>query len=126
MRTYRYDLGFAVDGVPIPDPTGFDGEIADLDSSAERDGTGLLHRNKVAQKTNVEMRYVNIDWEMCQKILQAFNHESVQFTYPDPNTGAPATIKAYAGNRKWPTVWMPAGAGSAGWYTNLTFSVIQY
>jgi hypothetical protein len=126
MRDYRYDLGFAVNGVPIPDPAGFSGETSDLDTSAERDATGLLHRNWVAQKVPLELSYTNIDWRMCETILKALNHASFQFTYPDPNVGRLRTGTYYVGNRKWKSVWMPAGEGPAGWYVDLTFSVIEY
>lgn len=126
MRGYRYDLGFAVNGTPLPDPSGFSGETADLDTSAERDATGMLHRDRVATKIPVVMTYTNITWDMCQTILQAVSPAEFQFTCPDPNTGALRTGTYYAGNRKWDTVWLPAGEGPAGWYADLTFSVIEY
>lgn len=126
MRLYKYNLGFAINGTPIPDPSGFSGETSDLDTSAERDATGLLHRNWVAQKVPTEMTYTNIDWDMCQSILAALNHPSFQFTFPDPNVGTLRTGTYYAGNRKWDSVWMPSGELPAGWYVNLTFSVIEY
>ena len=126
MRRYTYHLGFAVNGVPLPDPAGFGGETSDLDLSGERDTTGYLHRDFVAQKVPTELRYKNIDWGMCNTILQAVNSPDFQFTFPDPNVGGLRTGTYYAGNRKWNAVWMPEGENEEGWYADLTFSVIEY
>lgn len=126
MRLYRYDLGFAVDGVPIPDPAGFTGETADLDVAGERDTTGYLHRDPVAQKVPTELRYTNITWEMCNKILVLLNKPEFQFTFPDPNVGGLRTGTFYAGNRKWEAVWLPSGEEPSGWYGNLTVPIIEY
>lgn len=126
MRKYSYKLGFAVNGVAIPDPSSFSGETSDLDTSAERDTTGLLHRNWVAQKVPMELQYNNIGWPMCKTILQALNSPEFKFTFPDPNTGQNRTGRYYAGNRKWQAVWMPAGSSEDAWIVTLTFSVIEY
>ena len=126
MRKYTYHLGFAVNNIPLPDPSGFSGETSDLDTSAERDATGLLHRKWVARKVPVELKYTGIDWGMCQAILQSVNHDKFRFTFPDPNTGQLRTGNYYVGGRKWDAVWMPKDEGPAGWYANLTFSVIEY
>lgn len=123
MSDYTYNLGFAVNNIPIPDPTEFSGETADLDLSGERDTTGMLHRNRVAQKVPVSLRYANIGWDMCQTILQALNSEKFRFTYPDPNTGRLRTGTYYAGNRKWDAVMMHSPEERR---VNLTVSIIEY
>ena len=46
----NYNLGFEIDGVPIPNPSSHGGTISALDLQAERDATGLLHRDYVATK----------------------------------------------------------------------------
>lgn len=126
MRTYTYTLGFAAGSTPLPDPSGFSGETADVDASGERDLTGTLHRDWVATKIPVQMQYTNIGWDMCQTILGAVNTPEFEFTYPDPNTGTTRTGTYYVGNRKWDVVWMPADADPADWFVNLSFSVIEY
>jgi hypothetical protein len=123
MRVYSYSMGFMAGSTPLPDPTGFSGEVADLDLSGERDATGLLHRDRVATKYPQEMRYQNIGWDMCQTILQAVSAASFSWTYPDPNTGALRTGTYYVGNRKWSVVWSP---DDREWVADLTFSVIEY
>lgn len=123
MRTYSYSMGFKIGGTAIPDPRGFSGEVSDLDLSGERDATGLLHRDRVATKIPVEMRYENIGWDKCSDILQLMTAASFSFTFPNPNTGALTTGTYYVGNRKWDTVWAP---DDGEWLTNLSFSVIEY
>lgn len=126
MRKYNYSMGFAANGRPLPDPAGFSVEVADLDASGERDITGNLHREKVAQKVSLEMQYRNIDWNMAREILSAVNPEQYSFTYQDPRTGGMQSGSFYTGNRKCNAVWMPAGRSPAGWYADVTFSVIEY
>lgn len=123
MRQYTYNLGFAADGVPIPDPTGFEGEVSALDTSAERDLTGLLHRNYVATKLPIKLAFSNIDWGMIQQILTAVSKPSFQFTFPDPTTSGMSTKTCYAGDRKWSAVWLPKDGE---WIGSLNFSVIEY
>ena len=122
-RRYHYNLGFAVNGTPLPDPTAFSGETSDLDIAADRDTTGLLHREWVARKVPTAIEWKNIGWDMCQQILQLVNTPSFQFTFPDPNTGTTRTGTYYAGNRKWSAVWLPTGGE---WIATLSFSVIEY
>lgn len=126
MRDYKYSMGFAIDGVLIPDPVGFDGETADLDLSAERDVDGKLHRNMIddAEKVPVNMAYKNIDWDMLKYILrQLRNKPEFQFTFPDPNSDTfTRTGTFYVGNRKWNVVWAPEDKE---WVADLSFSVIE-
>lgn len=70
VRDYRYTMGFAVDGKPIPDPSGFSGSDSSLDTSAERDANGLLHRAMVATKHPLKIEWRNIEWNVITSILQ--------------------------------------------------------
>lgn len=121
-----YNMGFAIDGVPIPDPVGFGGSTSDLDTSAERDGTGLLHRQWVAQKVPTSMEYKNISWALCTELLKILNKPKFQFTFPDPNVGTTRTGTFYVGDRKWNCVWCPGTNGTMEWIAELSFSVIEY
>lgn len=126
MRTYKYSMQFAVDGVAIPDPAGFSGQTADQDLSAERDVTGKLKRSMIdnGEKVPTEMKYTNIDWDICKYILrQMKNKPQFRFTFPDPNADTPTrTGDFYVGNRKWDVVWAP---DEGTWLVNLNFSVIE-
>lgn len=96
----RYDMGFKVNGTPIPDPSGWAYEIADLDVSGERDATGLLHRDRVATKVNYSLEWRVLTWEELQVILSAVNADKFTLVAPDPRTFlGKYTGDYYVGNR---------------------------
>ena len=64
LREYRYAMGFKVDGQPIPDPAAFSGSDSSLDTSAERDANGMLHRAMVATKHPIKIEWRHIEWHM--------------------------------------------------------------
>lgn len=119
----RYDMGFAVNGSPLPDPTAYSGKESDLDTMGERDATGYLHRNMVATKYPLKMEYSNIPWEQLMEISKLLKADKFNFTFPSPFTGDLQTIEAYVGDRDFEAVWAPTNGG---WRANLSFSVIQY
>lgn len=123
MRQYSYNLGFAINGTPIPDPHGFSGSTSDLDTSAERGVDGYLHRNWVARKISTELQYKNISWDKLQEISTLMNTPQFSFTFPDPNTGTNRTTTCYAGDRNWTAVWLPTDGE---WIADLTVSIIEY
>lgn len=129
MRTYRYELGFKVNSTPLPDPVEYSGQTSDLDTDAERDLTGYLHRSRVAQKVPVKVKWTALDWDMLMTILSAVSGASFQFTFPDPNVGGLRTGTFYAGDRNWSGVRMPVTDDAEygkGWYFDLEFSIIEY
>lgn len=96
----RYDMGFKINGTPIPDPSGWDYEIADLDLSGERDTTGLLHRDRVATKVNYSLEWGVLTWEELQGILSAVNADKFTLEAPDPRTFlSKYNSDYYVGNR---------------------------
>lgn len=123
IREYRYTMGFRVNGIPIPDPAGFDGAVSDLDTSAGRDATGTLHRNKVATKHPMKFVYNNIEWEMFKAIAYLIKEDKFQFTFFSPATCDFQTITAYVGDREWKSVWCPADGE---YLCNMIFSIIEY
>ncbi len=125
-RIYRYDMGFAINGTPIPDPYGFSEDIADLDSAAERTSDGLLHRARIATKTPTQISYRNIGWDKCQEILALVTGEKFTFTFYDLNAAGMRTGDFYAGDRSVTHVWAPAGAPLSEKLVNLSFSIIEY
>ena len=64
VRTYNYKMGFKVNNVAIPDPSGFTGKVSDLDTEGGRDATGTLHRHRVATKFPLKLQYNAISYEM--------------------------------------------------------------
>lgn len=116
-------MGFLVNDFPIPDPKEYSGSVSDLDTSAERDANGLLHRTRVATKHPLKLAYEAIDWEMILRICELMKDDKFQFTYPDPRTGGMTTATCYVGNRDWNCKWFPFEGYRLG---SLNFSVIEY
>ena len=130
-RGYNFNMGFQINGSPIPDPSVFTGAASALDTSGGRDATGLLHRAYVATKHPLKLEYHSIDFEMMEYIMSKMRGESFQFTFPDPMEGY-ITIKAYVGDREWETqlaqsrVQEQSNAWKRSWLGNLSFSVIEF
>lgn len=123
-KEYHYDMGFAIDGVPIPDPQSFSGESSQLDTLGERNANGDLIRNLVATKRHPSIEYETIDWEMIRFIgNQVRGKEFFYFTYPDPfEQGGVITIYAYTADMKWKLTWAPTGGA---WIGDLKFNAIE-
>lgn len=122
-REYTYDMGFRVNQQPIPDPSGYSGSVSDLDTSAERDANGLLHRTRVATKHPLKLAYTALDWDMVMTICGLLTGDRFQFTYPDVRTGTLTTMIAYVGNRDWDCkMYEVEGRRLA----DLNFSIIEY
>jgi hypothetical protein len=122
IRGYSYSMGFAVNGVPIPDPSAFSGAVSDLDASGERDASGELHRDRVATKIPIKLKYNNWDWEMIKDLLIRVSADAFEFTFPNPVTGQLATDKRYVGDRDFELVLKT----QHGYIGNLSFSTIPY
>ena len=123
---YRWDLGFQVDGVLLPDPSEFSGAHSSLDLSGKRDANGLLHRQMVAIKNPLKIGWENIDKDMICKILALVKEEHFSFTYPDPVTGGMSTRTCYAGDRSWDFKHMINEYGRERYIGSLKFSVIEF
>lgn len=107
---YKYDLGYQANGFTFPDPSKFDFTLADLDTEAERDASGTLHRNRVAQKLTLDVSWDVLPWDLCASILQAVDSDSFSFSCPNPKTlTGTYTGTFYVGDRKVSTVWFPEG-----------------
>ena len=99
-RPYNYNLGIVANGVAIPDPAKWTYQVGDLDTSGNRDATGLLHRAYVATKINYEFSWNGLDWEVLQTIVQAVAAPKFSMTAPDPRTfNTTYTGDYYVGDR---------------------------
>lgn len=123
---YRWELGFRVGDVLLPDPSKFSGSHSSLDLSGKRDANGLLHRQMVAIKSPLKIGWSNIDRDMICRILDLVKTESFQFTYPDPVTGSLNTRTCYAGDRSWEFTQMVNEYGRDKYMGTLEFSVIEF
>ena len=122
----RYRMGFIIDGVAIPDPSGWEYEIADLDLSGERDTTGRLHRDRVATKMNYSLEWNVLTWESLQKILTAVTSAEFTLVAPDPRTfNTTYTGTYYVGNRSGRTHFYLADRDEIAVYS-LKLKLIEY
>lgn len=97
---YHYEMGFKIGDTPIPDPAKWQFEIADLDTEAERDMTGELHRKRVATKINHSLEWKGLEWAMVSTILSAVEPSEFRLTTPDPrNPHNKWSGRYYVGNR---------------------------
>ena len=122
-RSYSYRMGFAVNGIPIPDPSEYTGKVSALDASGDRDATGELHRDMVATKVPIKLKFKTWDWEMIQRVVSMVSGESFDFTFPNPATMSLTTMKAYAGDREFGVVLTNPDGSYMG---DLNFSVIPF
>lgn len=124
-REYKYEMGFLINGKPIPDPSAFSGAESDLDTLGKRAADGNLRRNKVAMKAPTKLEWDNIEWDMINYIGNLMNKsDRFLFTYPDPIRGL-ATMTAYCGDRNWEAVNCTDEAMSK-WIGSLKVSIIQF
>lgn len=100
VLTYNYQLGIKVGSTNIPDPSEWNYQVGDLDTSGSRDANGLLHRSYVATKINYEFSWKGLEWEMLQTILAAVNTPKFTLVAPDPRTfNTTYTGSYYVGDR---------------------------
>ena len=85
---FRYNavMGIKVNNIELPDPSEWNYQVGDLDTSGSRDATGLLHRAYVTTKINYEFNWNVLEWEMLQRIISAVNTPKFTLIAPDPRT----------------------------------------
>lgn len=94
----NYNLGFEIDGVPIPNPSSHGGTISALDLQAERDATGLLHRDYVATKQPFWLQYNCLPWSAAHNIIRLVaDKEEFNVRFRSLKTNSYVTLRAYAG-----------------------------
>lgn len=100
-RTYTHKMGIKVGDTYLPDPSEWNYQVGDLDTSGKRDATGLLHRAYVATKINYEFSWNALEWEMLELVLSTINKKpKFTMTAPDPRDfGKTYTGSYYVGDR---------------------------
>lgn len=123
-REYKYEMGFAINDVLIPDPSSFSGASSDLDTLGTRSTTGELHRNKVATKHHMKLSWNGLEWDMIRYIGDLLAQgDRFRFTYVDALDGL-QTIVAYCGDREWEALFC-ADTYDSKWLGTLSVSVIE-
>jgi len=82
-------------------PKDFQVTVLDIDDgqSSVRSSNGLLNRDRVAVKRQIDMTFGTLKWSEVSSILQAMSGIYFSFYYPDPMDGNYATRTFYVGNR---------------------------
>lgn len=97
-----------VDGVAIKTPSEFTWGLQDVSAdSAGRTQDALMHKDRIAQKITLNLAWNGLTFAETSTIVQAFNPEYVNVTYPDPLNGSTTTTKKfYVGDRSAPfKIW---------------------
>jgi len=112
-----------VDGIKIKTPTTFTWGLQDIsDDDSGRTQDMLMHKNRIAQKRNL-----NISWNITTPdetaiLLQAFNPEYIQVKYPDAMSGKDETRTFYVGDKSAPVrTWVQNNKR----YTTVGFDLIE-
>ena len=112
-----------VDGVVIKTPSVFSWGLQDIsDADSGRTLDLLMHKNREGQK-----RKISLAWNMPTKgetatLLQAFNPEYINITYPDALSGEDETRVFYVGDRSAPVqMW----SIDKKYYSSVSFDVIE-
>lgn len=122
----NYDMGVKFGGVSIPDPSVWNPTIADVDESAERDGTSVLHRNKIGQKINYAFKWRCLTWAEMASILNAVNAESFTAVTPNPYVkGGTRSGTYYAGDRSAETKYYWVDKEEVARF-DLSFNIIEF
>lgn len=112
-----------VDGVECPTPSEFTwGKIDVSDPNSGRTLDAVMHKNKVAEKVQLQLAWNGTDRAKTAKILQMFNPEYIQVTYPDAMSGTDLTKTFYAGDMSAPVkIWTVGNKR----YESVSFNIIE-
>lgn len=125
---YNVKMGFAINGVAIPDPASYSYKSQSVDVSAERDTTAHLHRKMVAVKYNVSLSWSGLDYATASAILIAVHADKFTFTFPCPeetsNNGL-HTGDYYAGDRS-VDILKASDDNQDKWIVSMSFDCIEY
>lgn len=92
----------AINGAQVKTPASLEVVIQDIDTKASRDSNGLLHRDRVAIKRKLTVKWGPLTVSDCSVILKAISGQFFSCTYLDPEEGGMVTKTFYTGDRTTP------------------------
>lgn len=112
-----------VNGTAIKTPSSFSWGLQDVsDSASGRTQDALMHKNRVAQKRKISLAWSNPTKDETAAILQAFNLEYINVTYPDAMSGTDETRTFYVGDRSAPMkMWTVNNKR----YSQVSFDIVE-
>ena len=113
----------SVNGTAIKTPSSFRWGLQDVsDSASGRTQDTIMHKNRVGQKRKIALGWNNPTKEEAAAILQAFNPEYINVTYPDAMSGTDETREFYVGDRSAP---MKMWTVKKKIYSQISFDIIE-
>lgn len=89
-----------VDGKEIICPSVFEWGLQDVSAAdSGRTEDTQMQKNRVGQKRKISLGWNGKSWKETSQILQAFNPEYIEVTYPDMLSGEYETRTFYVGDR---------------------------
>lgn len=121
-------MTFTVNGVnllPYLAAEGLKWKLSDLDApDAGRTLDGVMHRNRVAQKVDLEVTCRPLKTAEASVVLQAINPEWVTVVYDDPRAGTTLMKTMYSNNR--PATFLQQSWDGTGYvWSGITFPLIE-
>jgi hypothetical protein len=98
-------LVIKINGINIAKtPSEFSVDVMDLDdgSTTTRTVDGTLHRDRIAVKRKLNMRWNALTWDVLSELLESVSPVFFEVYYPDPMTGQYETKTFYVGDRQAP------------------------
>lgn len=112
-----------VNGITIKTPSEMTWGLQDVsDSAAGRTDDAIMHKNRIAQKRKLSLAWNNPTRVEAASILQAFNPEYIDITYPDAMSGLNETRTFYTGDRTAPFKMWTVGKKL---FSQVAFDVIE-
>ena len=104
-------------------PSSFSWGLQDVSAAdSGRTDDVVMHKNRVGQKRKVSLGWNGPDKAETARILQAFNPEYVDVTYPDAMSGKNETRTFYVSDRSAPMkIWTIDNKR----YTSVSFDIIE-
>lgn len=112
-----------VNGRAVKTPSALDWGINDISASdAGRTQDGIMHKNRVARKRKIALKWANPTPSETSSILSAFSGEYVNVTYFDPLDGRLETRTFYSGDQSAPVkIWTVNNKR----YSEVSFDIIE-
>lgn len=113
-----------IGGTVVKTPQSLEPIIQDIDAKASRDANGLLHRDRVAIKRKLTIKWGPLTIAECSTILKAVSGQFFSCTYLDPQEGGMVTKTFYVGDRTTPVYTLNPTTSQYVW-TSLSMDFIE-
>ena len=99
-----------IDGQAMPSPGALEVSLEDISAAAERSAAGDAVRDYAGAKRRLKLRWPALTAGQLSALLQAVDACFFDAEYPDPVTGAAATVRCWCAARSTELMFMRGGA----------------